>query len=191
MYACFVLPPAGVFDAANGTYTVEPDAHSSQDPASMPQRHEEEGTNNLGYPYDQHEDSKSMSSWAYLHQTPAVSQRSYFVLDLVSHPIIKEIPCQKFFHRCWQNGLCFDIDQRTGVIFNLSDAYISGALGLLSVGLTMLDVYSQMHTAMAFIPQQGIPQAPGQLSSVAFNDLLALVKYLEQNVRESEEQAFY
>jgi hypothetical protein len=53
-------------------------------------------------------------------------QRSFFSLDAITHVGIGASPCNKLFHRAWQEGLHFDVDQRTGVVFNLSEKYISG-----------------------------------------------------------------
>ena len=60
------------------------------------------------------------------------------------HPTIKATPCPRFFHSCWQEGFHYDVDNRLGVIFNLSDKVNFGALGVLAVGLLPPQTYSTM-----------------------------------------------
>lgn len=52
--------------------------------------------------------------------------RHFFSLESAVHAGVSAAPCSKLFHRAWQEGLHFDVDHRTGVVFNLSDRYIAG-----------------------------------------------------------------
>ncbi|GAX77423.1 hypothetical protein CEUSTIGMA_g4868.t1 [Chlamydomonas eustigma] len=85
---------------------------------------------------------------------PATTQRHFFCLDAITHAGIAASPCSKLFHRAWQEGLYFDVDQRTGVVFNLSEKYIAGVMGLLTVGITLADAYTQMQRALAFVTKR-------------------------------------
>ena len=53
-------------------------------------------------------------------------QRFFFCLDAVMHAGVAAAPCSKFFQRCYQEGLHFDVDLRTGIVLNLSDSYVAG-----------------------------------------------------------------
>jgi hypothetical protein len=59
---------------------------------------------------------------------PASPLRHFFCLDAITHAGISASPCSKLFHRAWQEGLYFDVDQRSGVVFNLCEKYIAGIL---------------------------------------------------------------
>jgi hypothetical protein len=43
-----------------------------------------------------------------------------------------------------QEGLHYDVDNRVGVIFNLSDKYMTGTLGILAVGMAPHEMYGAM-----------------------------------------------
>ncbi|KAG2448854.1 hypothetical protein HYH02_006205 [Chlamydomonas schloesseri] len=122
------------------------------------------------------------------------SLRYYFVLDSLQHPAVKAMPCSKFFYHCWQQGFHFDVDHRQGVIFNLSDRYLtSGALGCMAVGLTPSSTYGVMHRVLGFIT--GMDVSAGSRTDWAltpeattFQDVQALVKYMaEQSATQERE----
>ncbi len=71
----------------------------------------------------------SPTASAHQHTAGGVLQslRYYFVLDQLTHPTVRSTPCSKFFYHCWQSGFHFDVDNRQGVIFNLSDRCAAGA----------------------------------------------------------------
>ena len=62
----------------------------------------------------------------YPHSSSSEHPRHFFSLESVIHAGVSASPCSKLFHRAWQEGLHFDIDHLTGVVFNLSDRYIAG-----------------------------------------------------------------
>lgn len=75
------------------------------------------------------------SASALTHLPAPLSQRYFFAIDSTMHPAISSTQCSKFFHACWQEGLHYDVDHRVGVIFNLSDHYLLGNLGIITVGI--------------------------------------------------------
>ncbi|KAG2432871.1 hypothetical protein HXX76_008603 [Chlamydomonas incerta] len=122
------------------------------------------------------------------------SLRYYFVLDSLQHPAVKAMPCSKFFYHCWQQGFHFDVDHRQGVIFNLSDRYLtSGALGCMAVGLTPSSTYGVMQRVLGFISGMDVDansRTDWALTSEAttFQDVQALVKYMaEQSATQERE----
>eukprot|EP00198_Chlamydomonas_reinhardtii_P001024 XP_001690359.1 predicted protein [Chlamydomonas reinhardtii] len=122
------------------------------------------------------------------------SLRYYFVLDSLQHPAVKAMPCSKFFYHCWQQGFHFDVDHRQGVIFNLSDRYLtSGALGCMAVGLTPSSTYGVMQRVLSFIAGMDVDahsRTDWALTSEAttFQDVQALVKYMaEQSATQERE----
>ncbi|KAL6746704.1 hypothetical protein V8C86DRAFT_1820156 [Haematococcus lacustris] len=127
------------------------------------------------------------------------TQRCFFSLDAVSNPGISSLPCVKFFHACWQEGLHFDVDNRVGVIFNLSDKYTLGTIGVLTVGLAAQHMFGSMHEVLNFITAKeraaaqaaatagpaarrgrGGDPASNHVQLRAFRDVQLLVKYMAE-----------
>lgn len=125
------------------------------------------------------------------------SPRFYFSLDAVTHPGIASAPCAKFFQRCWQEGLYFDVDSREGVTLNLSDKYISGVMGMIAVGPSLPMAYAEMFKLLSFLTLRqrevaeaavGHPNAQRHLGSGAtlnlgdelmpYKDIQLLVKFM-------------
>jgi hypothetical protein len=52
-----------------------------------------------------------------------------------------------------QEGLHYDVDNRVGVIFNLSDKYMTGTLGILAVGMAPHEMYGSMQVGVEGWPQ--------------------------------------
>ncbi|GLC34485.1 hypothetical protein PLESTB_001256000 [Pleodorina starrii] len=128
---------------------------------------------------------------------PEVTQslRYYFVLDQLQHPAVKSMPCSKFFYHCWQHGFHFDVDHRQGVIFNLSDRYLtSGALGCMAVGLTPASTYGVMQRVLSFICGMELDttqRADWLLTAedTTFQDVQALVKFMAEQSASQEKEA--
>jgi hypothetical protein len=118
-------------------------------------------------------------------------------LDALTHPSLAATPCARFFHACWQDGLHYDVDSRTGVIFNLCDKFLTGTLGIITVGLAPHDIMARMQAVLAFIvardaelkrlqhPSAGQPSGAVAATSDTlaggvrpFRELQALVKYM-------------
>ncbi|EFJ52332.1 hypothetical protein VOLCADRAFT_102998 [Volvox carteri f. nagariensis] len=123
------------------------------------------------------------------------SLRYYFVLDQLQHPAIRSMPCSKFFYYCWQHGFHFDVDHRQGVIFNLSDRYLtSGALGCMTVGLTPASTYSVMQRVLSFISATELDAAQRSdwsltVEATTFQDVQALVKFMAEQSASQEREA--
>ncbi|GLI64066.1 hypothetical protein VaNZ11_007230 [Volvox africanus] len=132
------------------------------------------------------------------HTAPPGAQQSlryYFVLDQLPHPAVKSMPCSKFFYYCWQHGFHFDVDHRQGVIFNLSDRYLtSGALGCMAVGLTPASTYSVMQRVLSFISAMDLDAAQRSdwsltTEATTFQDVQALVKFMAEQSATQEKEA--
>lgn len=77
--------------------------------------------------------------------------RYYFCLDAITHAGVAAGPCAKFFQRCRQEGLYFDVDASVGVILNLCEKYISGVMGAITVGPSPARTYEDMLRLLAFV----------------------------------------
>lgn len=114
------------------------------------------------------------------------SQRFFFSLDPLTHPSLRAMPCSRFFFSSWQAGLHFDVDNRQGIIFNLSDQYLtSGAIGITCVALSQAGMYSAMGKVLAFIA--GLPVEAGLRAAwsltadmAKWQECVALVKFMAE-----------
>eukprot|EP00798_Chlamydomonas_sp_ICE-L_P031417 gene31417-6585_t len=194
----FIAPSGqvGNFDPYTGSYEVELDPPVEDDLESLSlsatgQQEEDEGagpsTSQLP-PRNASTSSRAGSTrGASSVAGPISSQRFYFALDLVAHSGIAKTNCAQFFHSCWQEGFHYDVDHRMGVIFNLSDKYISGALGVLAVGMVPHEIYSVMQKVLSFIANRELDMPTSQKAAwnvahnpTSFRDLQSLVKYMAE-----------
>uniref|UniRef100_A0A7S0S0N8 Uncharacterized protein n=1 Tax=Chlamydomonas leiostraca TaxID=1034604 RepID=A0A7S0S0N8_9CHLO len=127
------------------------------------------------------------------HQA-AATHRFFFALDAIRNAALSSTPASRFFHTCWQEGLHFDVDHRVGVIFNLSDKYMMGVLGVIAVGVAPQDMYATMQSVLSFISASERKAAAAAAAAGgrgqerqtiigadavrAFRDIQALVKYM-------------
>ena len=168
-YRLFDLLSGGSWDDKTGNYLVEEEEEEGQGQASS-SHHRSEGPR---------------------------SPRFYFSIDSVTHPGISSGPCAKFFQRCWQEGLYFDVDTREGVTLNLSDKYITGVMGMIAVGPSLPKAYAEMFKLLSFVSLRqkevaeaavGHPNAQRHLGSGAtlnlgeelmpYKDIQLLVKFM-------------
>lgn len=125
----------------------------------------------------------------------AATHRYFFALDACQNGVLAATPASRFFHACWQEGHHFDVDHRVGVIFNLSDKYMLGVLGIIAVGVAPLEMYATMHNVLSFIAAGERRVAAAATAAAggraeerrtaasadsvrAFRDVQALVKYM-------------
>ena len=60
--------------------------------------------------------------------------RSYVAIDCLYHPNLGAMQYGAFFNLCRLHGVSFDLQQRTGTAFMLSDSLAAGIVGLIGVG---------------------------------------------------------
>ncbi|KAG2501161.1 hypothetical protein HYH03_000976 [Edaphochlamys debaryana] len=207
-FQLFDFLAAGAFNPMTGAYLVELDplndpdpdsredasaaaaaalAAAGMDPANLPTP----GTSARASP----EPSKARTGPGPGSSGPVQQLRYYFVLDQLQHPAVKAMACSKFFYHCWQNGFHFDVDHRQGVIFNLSDRYLtSGALGCMAVGLTPAATYGVMQRVLGFIAGMDVEAAARAdwaltVESTTYQDIQALLKFMAEQSASQEREA--
>ena len=121
--------------------------------------------------------------------------RSYVAIDCLYHPNLGAMQYGAFFNLCRLHGVSFDLQQKTGTAFMLTDSLAAGIVGLIGVGSGEEGSTSAMKTmskALRFIESQvGSMRTQGEFDSEKSNfpEISATVKSLLQtaeNVMESE-----
>ena len=64
----------------------------------------------------------------------APQQRFYVMNEIMYHPSLCSVHHSAFFNLCRLKGVSFDLQERSGTVFNLMDSFIGGTLGILTVG---------------------------------------------------------
>eukprot|EP00798_Chlamydomonas_sp_ICE-L_P032220 gene32220-16778_t len=79
------------------------------------------------------------------------SQGAASTPDNVANVLLSVTPCNRFFKMCYKEGYCYDVDRRTGIIFNLSNHFSQGSISILVSGPQETEMYATMHEVLSFI----------------------------------------
>jgi len=115
------------------------------------------------------------------------TQRSYVMNELLFHPQLFCIRHSVFFNLCRLKGVSFDLQERTGTVFNLVDSFARGVIGILTVGKTLLDALRKFADCLDFIQRQvglSTTKSTTQSHEVLFKDVVKAIKQLV--VRDAE-----
>ena len=85
--------------------------------------------------------------------------RCYAYSGLFYHPYLSSVRHTVFFGLCKQKGVSFDVQERTGTLFQLPDTLLKNCLGLLCIGRTPDEALSHLWSAVELIHQQLGPAA--------------------------------
>jgi len=109
------------------------------------------------------------------------TQRSYVMNELLFHPQLFSIRHSVFFNLCRLKGVSFDLQERTGTVFNLMDSFARGVIGILTVGKTLLDALRKFADCLDFIQRQvglATTKTTTQSHEVLFKDVVKAIKQL-------------
>jgi IQ domain-containing protein H len=109
----------------------------------------------------------------------ASEPRSYVAVDCLYHPNLGAMQYGAFFNLCRLHGVSFDLQQRSGTAFMLSDSLAAGILGLIGVGASSEAAFKTVAKAMKFIESQvGTLRAQGEFDTEKsnFSDVSAAIK---------------
>ena len=109
------------------------------------------------------------------------TQRSYVMNELLFHPQLFSIRHSVFFNLCRLKGVSFDLQERTGTVFNLMDSFARGVIGILAVGKTLLDALRKFADCLDFIQRQvglATTKSTTQSHEVLFKDVVKAIKQL-------------
>ena len=109
------------------------------------------------------------------------TQRCYVMNELLYHPQLFSIHHSAFFNLCRLKGVSFDLQERTGTVFNLMDSFVGGVLGIVTVGKTLLDALRKFADCLDFIQKQVGPattKSTTQSHEVSFKDVIKAIKQL-------------
>ena len=113
--------------------------------------------------------------------------RSYVAIDCLYHPNLGAMQYGAFFNLCRLHGVSFDLQQRTGTAFMLSDSLAAGIVGLIGVGSGedgSKTAMKTIHKALRFIESQvGSMRLQGEFDSEKSNfpEISATIKALVQS----------
>ena len=110
-----------------------------------------------------------------------LQQRCYVMNELLFHPQLFAVHHSAFFNLCRLKGVSFDLQERTGTVFNLMDSFVGGVLGILTVGTTLLDALRKFADCLDFIQKQVGPattKSTTQSNEVSFKDVIKAIKQL-------------
>jgi IQ domain-containing protein H len=105
--------------------------------------------------------------------------RSYVALDCLYHPNLGAMQYGSFFNLCRLHGVSFDLQQRTGTAFMLTDSLTAGIIGLIGVGKESEDAYKMVHKSLRFIESQvGSLRQPTEFDSEKsnFSEISTMIK---------------
>lgn len=110
--------------------------------------------------------------------------RSYVAIDCLYHPNLGAMQYGAFFNLCRLHGVSFDLQQRMGTAFMLTDSLAAGIIGILGVGCGENGTQEALKTiskALRFIESQvGSMRTQGEFDSEKsnFTELSATIKTL-------------
>ena len=111
----------GNVETASGEYMVRPMASSDLPTAILPN-------------IEVNEESKDSAAEKELSLLPPLETRSYVAIDCLYHPNLGSMQYGSFFNLCRLHGISFDLQQKLGTAFMLTDTLASGIIGLIGVG---------------------------------------------------------
>lgn len=83
-----------------------------------------------------------------------IQPRCYVMNELFYHPQLTTIHHSAFFNMCRLKGVSFDLQERSGTIFNLMDSFVGGVLGVLTTSRTMVEALRKFADCLDFIQKQ-------------------------------------
>ena len=110
-----------------------------------------------------------------------LQQRCYVMNELLFHPQLFSVHHSAFFNLCRLKGVSFDLQERTGTVFNLMDSFVGGVLGIVTVGTSLLDALRKFADCLDFIQKQVGPattKSTTQSNEVSFKDVIKAIKQL-------------
>jgi hypothetical protein len=115
-------------------------------------------------------------------QNGITSQRSYVMNEMLYHEQLPAMSLQTFFSACRSRGISFDLQERGGTVFNLMDTMSCGALGILTVGVSLVDSVRKFAACLDFIQKHVGPSTEGKplpgSARVTFKDVIKAIKSL-------------
>jgi len=109
-------------------------------------------------------------------------QRAYVMNEMLHHPQLAAIHHSAFFNLCRLKGVSFDLQERTGTIFNLMDSFVGGVLGIVTVGSSLLDALRKFADCLDFMQRQVGPAASSKPTNmtheVSFRDVIKAIKVI-------------
>ena len=112
--------------------------------------------------------------------------RSYVAIDCLYHPNLGAMQYGAFFNLCRLHGVSFDLQEKTGTAFMLTDSLAAGIVGLIGVGSGedgSMEAMKTVNKALRFIESQvGSMRSQGEFDSEKSNfpEISATVKALVQ-----------
>ncbi|KAJ4455181.1 putative IQ motif; EF-hand binding site [Paratrimastix pyriformis] len=85
--------------------------------------------------------------------------RSIAMLDLVQHPNLCGLSQEAFFRLCRQNSLSYDLEERRGSIFHITEHLVRGTVGVSVVEGTVLGALKTLATTLQFVQRTCGPNA--------------------------------
>jgi hypothetical protein len=80
--------------------------------------------------------------------------RCYAAVDELFHPNLSSLQYNAFFSLCRLKGISFDLKERLGAAFLLSDSLAGGLIGLMGVGGTPAQALKTLQNTLTFIESQ-------------------------------------
>ena len=101
--------------------------------------------------------------------------------ELLFHPQLFSVRHSVFFNLCRLKGVSFDLQERTGTVFNLMDSFSRGVIGILTVGKTLLEALRKFADCLDFIQKQvgsATTKTTTHSHEVLFKDVVKAIKQL-------------
>ncbi|KAG8470418.1 hypothetical protein KFE25_008839 [Diacronema lutheri] len=110
-------------------------------------------------------------------------RRSYVMSEMFYHPDFAHVHHSAFFNMCRLKGISFDLQMKSGTIFNLLDSFASCVIGVLAVGRTQLDALKTFTDCLDFVQRDigmvaEIEPEPNGYCEVGLKDIVAALKGL-------------
>ena len=106
--------------------------------------------------------------------------RAYVMNEMLYHKQLGAIHHSAFFNLCRLKGVSFDLQERTGTVFNLMDSFIGGTLGIQTVGTSLLDALRKFADCLDFMQKQVGPATGGKPTALthetSFRDVIKAIK---------------
>ena len=130
----------GNVETASGEYMVRPMASSDLPTAILPNI--EAGEDSKDFTDSEKEKDLSL--------LPPLETRSYVAIDCLYHPNLGAMQYGSFFNLCRLHGISFDLQQKTGTAFMLTNTLASGIIGLIGVGSDTKDAMKMVRCCCCF-----------------------------------------
>jgi len=81
-------------------------------------------------------------------------RRCFVMNELFYHPGFTTVHHTAFFNLCRLKGISFDLQNKSGTVFNLLDSFASGVVGVLTAGRSQLDVLKLLTECLDFVQRE-------------------------------------